>query len=122
MHSLSKTIRLILISLFSLMMMPALKAFQLPYPTAAQMPIYHVAPEADCGIGTFILNCYDNIQAAVDAAPAGSEIHIAAGIYTHTHQHGSVRQSLYLSKTLTLRGGYTPVSYTHLTLPTKRIV
>jgi len=99
------------VSLFGLLMMPALKAFQLPPPTAAQTPIYYVAPEADCGMKTFILNCYDNVQAAVDAAPAGAEIRIAAGIYTHTHQHGSVRQALYLSKTLTLRGGYTRTNW-----------
>jgi uncharacterized repeat protein (TIGR01451 family) len=69
--------------------------------------VLYVAPGANCGSGITVTNCYDNVQAAVDAAPPGAEIRIAAGAYTHTNNHGGLTQALYISKTLTVRGGYT---------------
>jgi uncharacterized repeat protein (TIGR01451 family) len=51
------------------------------------------------------------IQAAVDQASAGDEIRIAAGTYSQlTVRHG-VTQVVYLSKTLTLRGGFTTTNW-----------
>ena len=58
---------------------------------------------------------YANIQDAVDAAQDGDVIKIAAGQYTDLHirpRHdisatGYVTQVVYISKSLTLRGGYT---------------
>ncbi len=50
---------------------------------------------------------YDHIQAAVDAAGDGSIIKVAAGTYTGTNDRGSLAQVVYVSKTVTIRGGYT---------------
>ncbi len=73
--------------------------------------ILYVAPEGDCGSYTFTVDCYDNIQVAVDRAPSGSEVRVAAGTYTSINQRGGLRQMVYLSKTLTLRGGYTMTNW-----------
>jgi uncharacterized repeat protein (TIGR01451 family) len=59
------------------------------------------------------------IQYAVDRAGAGDEIRVAAGAYADVNAYAGLRQVLYLSKTLTVRGGYTttdwstsnPISY-----------
>ena len=81
---------------------------------------------------------YSTVQAAVDAATAGDVIKVATGVYTDVSTRQGVTQTVYVSKTVTVRGGYTttnwtvsdpdanpttldaqgPVSYTHLTLPT----
>ncbi len=48
------------------------------------------------------------MQAAVDAADAPEDtIKVAAGAYTDVHARSGVTQVVYLSKTLTLQGGYT---------------
>ncbi len=56
--------------------------------------------------------CSTSIQAAVDAAPAGGEVRIAAGRYTDLHRRGGVTQVVYINKSLTLRGGYTDAAWT----------
>ncbi|MEA3345441.1 MAG: NosD domain-containing protein [Chloroflexota bacterium] len=50
---------------------------------------------------------YDTIQAAVDAASDGDEIRVAGGNYTDIHQRAGITQVVYISKTVTIRGGYT---------------
>jgi len=50
---------------------------------------------------------YDDIQDAVDAAGDGSTIKVAAGLYTGIHEHGNLAQVLYISKSVTIQGGYT---------------
>ena len=64
---------------------------------------YYVAP--DC---TGAPNpCYTTVQAAVDAVDdPGDEIRVAAGTYTDVNNYGGLAQIAYISKTLTLRGGY----------------
>ena len=81
--------------------------FQLSFvPTVLARPmstIRHVAPGAAC---TSFLPCYASIQAAVDASDGGDVIEIATGVYTDVTSHGGVSQIAFISKTLTLRGGY----------------
>lgn len=52
------------------------------------------------------------IQYALDRAGAGEEIRVAAGVYTDVNTYAGLRQVVYLSKTLTLRGGYTTTDWT----------
>jgi parallel beta-helix repeat protein len=78
----------------------------------AAASILYVAPGGACGGG--VPNCYASLQAAVDAAAPGDEIHAAAGTYTDLSVRprrditttGFVTQTLYLSKTVMVRGGY----------------
>jgi hypothetical protein len=78
----------------------------------AAVGVFYVAPGGSCGGG--VPNCYASLQAAVDAATPGDEIRAAAGTYTDLSVRprrditttGSVTQTLYLSKTVTVRGGY----------------
>lgn len=46
-------------------------------------------------------------QYAVDVAQSGDEIRLAAGTYTGVQTHAGISQTVYLSKTLTIHGGYT---------------
>jgi parallel beta-helix repeat protein len=72
----------------------------------------YVAPGGDCG---GMIPCYASVQAAVDAAFPGNEIRVATGVYTDVSvrpRHdvtdtGVVTQMVYISKTVTIRGGYT---------------
>ncbi len=50
---------------------------------------------------------YDSIQAAVDAIDEGGVIRVAAGTYTDVNQYDSLGQAVYISKSVTIRGGYT---------------
>ncbi len=56
--------------------------------------------------------CYATVQAAVDAATGGDVIKVAAGTYTGVSARGGVTQTVYLSKTVTIRGGYTTANWT----------
>lgn len=77
----------------------------------ANLGIRYVGPGGNCGGA---MPCYANVQAAVDAALPNDEIRVAAGVYTDVHARprrdtaitGVVTQTVYLSKTLTIRGGY----------------
>jgi uncharacterized repeat protein (TIGR01451 family) len=50
---------------------------------------------------------YTSIQAAVDAADDGDVIKVAAGTYMDVNDYGGLAQVVYVSKTVTIRGGYT---------------
>jgi thermitase len=50
---------------------------------------------------------YDDIQSAVDAARDGNVIKVATGIYTSVNDYDDLAQVLYISKSVTIRGGYT---------------
>lgn len=49
---------------------------------------------------------YTSIQAAVDAASDGDVIKVASGTYTGINNYGGLAQVVYVSKTVTIRGGY----------------
>jgi hypothetical protein len=52
------------------------------------------------------------VQYAVDKAQAGGEIRIAAGTYNEIDSRESLTQVVYLTKSLTIRGGYTTSDWT----------
>jgi hypothetical protein len=69
----------------------------------------YVAPGGNCGGAT---PCYASVQAAVDAASANDDIRVAAGVYAGVNNYGGLAQVVYISKTLTIRGGYTTTNWT----------
>ncbi|MCX7858820.1 MAG: right-handed parallel beta-helix repeat-containing protein [Chloroflexus sp.] len=54
---------------------------------------------------------YTNVQAAVDAANPGDVIKVAGGVYEGVLTRAGLRQMVYITKTLTLLGGYTPTNW-----------
>lgn len=64
----------------------------------------YVAPGGDCAGHN---PCYATVQAAVDASGTGDTILVAEGTYTGVSAHGSHVQVVYLSKRITIHGGYT---------------
>lgn len=79
----------------------------------SQQPAYaagvrYVAPGSACGGAT---PCYASPQAALDAAAAGDEIRVAAGAYTGVSVRSGATQTLYIDKSVTIRGGYTTANW-----------
>jgi len=79
-------------------------------------PTLYVAPSgSDTGDCTNSLSPCATVQYAIDQADSGAEVRVATGVYTDVHQRprkdiasaGVVTQVVYISKTATLRGGYT---------------
>jgi len=77
-------------------------------PARAAPGVLYVAPSANCNGAN---PCYESVQAAVDAAASGDEIRVAAGAYTGVSARQGVTQVVYISKTVTVRGGYTTISW-----------
>jgi parallel beta-helix repeat protein len=70
---------------------------------------YYVAPSCT-GVP---LPCYTTPQSAVDAADDPEDvIKVAAGTYTGVNHYGGLAQVVYVSKTVTVRGGYTTTNWT----------
>jgi fibronectin-binding autotransporter adhesin len=55
---------------------------------------------------------YSTVQAAVDASTQSTDIIKVAGYCSNVNDYGGLRQVVYISKTLTLRGGYTITNWT----------
>jgi parallel beta-helix repeat protein len=77
-------------------------------PAQADSPHY-VAPGGICG---GVTPCHATIQEAVDAAVFGDEIRVASGVYTDVNNYGGLAQMVYISKAVTIRGGYTTSNWT----------
>ncbi len=68
------------------------------------------APQAELQV--CLSGCpYTSIQSAVDAADTGAVIKIATGWYTGVSARSGITQLVYLSKTVTLQGGYTTTNW-----------
>jgi fibronectin-binding autotransporter adhesin len=72
-------------------------------PPAAHAADLTVCPSGPCD--------YTSIQDAVDAAIAGDVIKVAAGVYTGVNSYGGMSQVVYISKAVTIRGGYTTTNW-----------
>jgi len=70
--------------------------------------ILYVAPGGNCGGAT---PCFATIQEAVDAASPGDEIRVATGTYTDIHYRAGITQVVYISKTVSIQGGYTTANW-----------
>jgi hypothetical protein len=51
------------------------------------------------------------VQYAVDQAWMGDEIRVASGVYTGVNSYGGQSQQVYISKSITVRGGYTTTNW-----------
>ncbi len=78
-------------------------------PARAVGTTHYVSPGAACNGAS---PCYAGVQAAVDAAVDGDEIRVAAGTYSDIHVRESITQVVYISRSVTIRGGYTPADWT----------
>lgn len=78
----------------------------------AQPTTRHVATSGvDTGDCADPANPCQTIQYAVDQASGGDLVKIATGVYTDVQTQGSLSQVVYLTKTLTLQGGYTTTAF-----------
>lgn len=83
-----------------------------PEAARANETILYVDDETcpDAGSGTQG-DPYCQIQAAVDAAAPDEEVRVAAGTYSDINVRGGITQVVYISKTVIIRGGYTPTDW-----------
>lgn len=77
-------------------------------PLQASLGVFYVAPGGNCGGAS---PCYGTVQAAVDAAQAGDEIRVAGGDYFDVNEYSGLSQVVYITKTVTVRGGYTTANW-----------
>jgi hypothetical protein len=88
-----------------------------PWPAHAAGTTRYVALGGVCG---GMAPCYSTVQSAVDTSQPGDEIRVATGVYIGVNSRprhdvtttGVVTQVVYISKTVTIRGGYTTTNWT----------
>jgi len=89
---------------------PSRPAHKLEESLGGKTSLAPAAPAAE--IRVCLSGCtYSSLQAAVDAATAGDVIKVAAGVYTGVHQRGGITQVVYITKSLTIQGGYTVTNW-----------
>ncbi|MEE8391229.1 MAG: hypothetical protein V3S14_10605 [Anaerolineae bacterium] len=74
--------------------------------------VLYVAPGGDDANTciTFTAPCR-TVQAAVDGATTGDTIHVASGVYTDVSARAGITQVVYISKSVTIQGGYTATNW-----------
>jgi hypothetical protein len=74
--------------------------------------VLYVAPGGDDANTciTFTAPCR-TIQAAVDSATTGDTIRVASGVYTNVSACAGITQVVYISKSVTIQGGYTATNW-----------
>ncbi|MHB1357467.1 MAG: right-handed parallel beta-helix repeat-containing protein [Anaerolineae bacterium] len=87
-----------------------------PLPVRADAPVvtHFIAPGGYC---EYAVPCYASLQAAVDAATSGDVIKLASGTYTGVISRAGSSQVVYISKTLTIRGGFKITDWESLPAP-----
>ncbi len=82
-------------------------------PAHADPGVLYVAPDGDDAnnCASVISRCR-TIQRAVDVAQPGDEIRVAASAYVGVSARAGITQAVYISKTVTIRGGYTTTNWT----------
>ncbi len=73
---------------------------------------YVATSGADTGDCTNPASPCRTVQYAVDRAGEGDELRVAAGVYTDVNNYAGLSQVVYLTKTLTIQGGYTLTDWT----------
>jgi hypothetical protein len=90
----------------------AVSAGLTPPAASPQLTLRYVATTGsdttDCSVSA---NPCATIQYVVDQANEGDEIRVAGGEYTGANNHGGLSQTVYISKTITVRGGYTVTNW-----------
>jgi hypothetical protein len=82
-------------------------------PAHADPGTLYVAPDGDDADNcASVTSRCRTIQRAVDVAQPGDEIRVAAGVYAGVSARAWISQTVYISKTVAIRGGYTTASWT----------